>query len=81
MTRLVGARVVEVRRLSTRELAREGWPTDEHVLALAFDNGLVVYASRDDEGNGPGAMFGATARGHGFRVCACAPPTPARVAS
>ncbi len=81
MTRLVGARVVEMRRLSARELAREGWPADDHVLALVFDNGLVVYASRDDEGNGPGSLFGATARGQGFRVCASAPPMPARVAS
>ena len=81
MTQLVGARLVAMRRLSARELAREGWPADEHVLALVFDNGLIVYASRDDEGNGPGALFGATARGQGFRVCACAPSTPARVAS
>ncbi len=81
MTRLVGARLVGVRTLSARELAREGWPADDHALALVFDNGLIVYASRDDEGNGPGALFGATARGQGFRICASAPPTPARVAS
>ena len=79
MTRLVGARVAEVRLLSERELEREGWPADGHVLALVFDNGLVVYASRDDEGNGPGALFGATARGQGFRVSALS--TSARAVS
>jgi len=31
--------------------------------ALVLENGTVLYPSRDEEGNGPGAMFGRTKAG------------------
>jgi hypothetical protein len=65
---LVGRRIVEVRAMSAHELEAEGWPPDETVPALVLDNGAILYPSRDEEGNGPGALFGATARKQGFRV-------------
>jgi hypothetical protein len=67
---LVGRRIVEVRAMSARELEAEGWPPDETAPVLVLDNGAILFPSRDEEGNGPGALFGATARKQGFRVFA-----------
>lgn len=69
-TDLLGRRIVAVRALSRDELAAEGWPPDETVPALVLDDGTVLSPSRDEEGNGPGALFGATVRGQGFHVSA-----------
>jgi hypothetical protein len=58
---LPGRTIRAVRPMTPAECAAEGW---EHpALALILDNGTVLYPSRDDEGNGPGAFFGATADG------------------
>ena len=67
---LAGRRIVEVRAMNTSELAAEGWPPDQTVSVLVLDNGTLLFPSRDEEGNGPGALFGATARKRGFRVFA-----------
>lgn len=67
---LVGCRIVEVRSMRKRELETEGWPPDETVPVLVLDNGAILFPSRDEEGNGPGALFGAAARKQGFRVFA-----------
>lgn len=67
---LVGRRIVAIRPMSESELAAEGWPTDDLVPAIVLDSGAVVFSSRDEEGNGPGALFGMTPRGDGFRVLA-----------
>ena len=67
---LAGCRIVEVRAMSARELAAEGWDGDETVPVLVLDNGTILFPSRDEEGNGPGALFGSTAQGKGFHVSA-----------
>ena len=61
----IGQRIIEMRRMTEEEVRDEGWedriPLD---VPLAFPtifvlaNGVKFYASTDDEGNGPGAMFG-----------------------
>ncbi len=69
---LVGCRIVAVRAMSARELAAEGWDANETVPALVLDNGAILYPSRDDEGNGPGVLFGTSSRG-GFHVSVSKP--------
>ena len=69
---LAGCRIIEVRAMSAGELAAEGWDRDETVPVLVLDNGTILFPSRDEEGNGPGALFGATSRG-GFHVSATKP--------
>jgi len=71
-TTLVGCRIVAVRAMDAHELAAEGWDDHETVPVLVLDNGVIVYPSRDDEGNGPGALFGTSSRG-GFHVSAAKP--------
>lgn len=56
---LAGSKILKARVMTEAEMKREGW--DGHncpPLVLELDNGLHVYASQDDEGNGPGALFG-----------------------
>jgi hypothetical protein len=55
-THLVGKKVVGVRYMTKKEMNAEGW--DEKTEAIQFDDGSIVYASRDPEGNGPGCLFG-----------------------
>jgi hypothetical protein len=53
---LAGQKIELVRRMTDGEMEREIWagfaPT-----ALQLENGVVLFPSRDPEGNGPGALF------------------------
>ncbi len=53
---LVGKRVVETRYLKDAEMKALGW--EESVPVIIFDDGSMLFPSRDDEGNGGGALFG-----------------------
>jgi len=57
----VGHKITDIRPMTEVEKAAEGW--DEYGLAVVLDNGAKFYASQDDEGNGPGAMFGVDSKG------------------
>jgi hypothetical protein len=64
---LAGKKVVGIRRLRTEELERLGWESRGEVTALLFEDGTIVFPSRDSEGNGPGELFGIDAEGD-FRL-------------
>ena len=64
MNGLDGKRIVEVRPMTNKELALEGWTSGTSVLVL--DDGTKLYASQDSEGNGPGALFGTAPNGSQF---------------
>jgi hypothetical protein len=53
---LVGRKIVAVRYLTRDEAEALGW--NERSVVLVLDNGAALYPSADDEGNGPGALFG-----------------------
>lgn len=53
---LVGRKIVEVRPMTKEERVKEGW--DRGTMTIVLDDGSVLYASRDEEGNGPGEIFG-----------------------
>lgn len=57
MDPIIGHKVVEVRQMTKDELKREGWD-ERNAYTLVLDNGVILYASRDIEGNGPGCFFG-----------------------
>ena len=59
---MIGKKVVEVRALTDVEMAYQGWEYGG-TTALVFDDGTIIFASCDDEGNGPGRMFGTTPDG------------------
>jgi hypothetical protein len=66
----VGRTIKAIRPMTAAELKNEGWATDHHGVPaiIVLDNGDRIYASRDDEGNGPGVLFGMDTQGNGFRL-------------
>jgi len=55
-----GLRIVKVRPMTTEELSKEGWSQGNYnpATALELENGTVIYASCDEEGNSNGCLFG-----------------------
>jgi hypothetical protein len=53
----VGAKVKAIRPLTSTEMSKVGWDSRRPVIAIEFDDKTVLYASRDEEGNGPGVLF------------------------
>jgi hypothetical protein len=69
---LVGRTIVAVRKMTTAEAKKEGWDLSWVHGAppvIVLDDGQKVYPSQDEEGNGPGALFGAY---KGKRFCVMA---------
>jgi hypothetical protein len=56
MDNVTGQKIVKVRPMTEEEKDREGWYRGTTVLELS--NGVLLYASSDEEGNDAGAMFG-----------------------
>jgi hypothetical protein len=67
---IIGQKITSVRKLTPEDYEREGWDHDRFAIGavLVLENGTVLYASRDDEGNGPGTLIGADADGTSFYV-------------
>ena len=63
---LVGHRIVSVAYMANAHRDEHGW--DRRALVITLDNGTIFYPSQDDEGNGPGALFGAEEDGDGFTL-------------
>jgi len=66
---IVGQTIVEVRHMTPEEIRIEGWehagpPSATTVFVLS--NGIRLYGSADEEGNGPGHIFGMTPAGQSF---------------
>jgi hypothetical protein len=55
----VGRTIRQIRQMLPSELKYEGWE-DRHknTRVIVLTDGSLIYASQDDEGNGPGALFG-----------------------
>lgn len=59
--------VKNIRLMTQSEMNTEGW-SGVRPTVLELDNGDILYASCDEEGNGPGCMFGTDKKGQGFIV-------------
>lgn len=56
-----GLKIVNVVWLTDEQLKKEGWQDrGGYCPALLLEDGSLVYASCDPEGNGPGMLFGTT---------------------
>jgi hypothetical protein len=56
---VVGRKIVAVKFLDKKIVEKEYWGDSPHTgVALVLDDGSVIYPSQDEEGNGPGALFG-----------------------
>lgn len=64
-----GLKIVSVRNISKKELDQEGWEDHHGTCAvLVLEDGSVLYPSRDDEGNGPGTLFGVDKKGEAIHL-------------
>ena len=56
--RIIGAKIIDIRKMTRAEADEEGWEyEDVNCVVLVLDNGITMYPSRDYEGNGCGAFF------------------------
>ena len=53
---IIGQKIISVRKATNAEKNANHW--DEDFTAIELENGIKLYPSRDDEGNGPGVLFG-----------------------
>lgn len=68
---IVGATIVDIRPMTEEEMAKEGWTVPRHrstAPAVVLSSGVVLYPSCDEEGNGPGVLFGVDPSGSAFAV-------------
>lgn len=67
-SKVIGRTIKTVRSMTKKELDAEGWEVGRHgkPSVIVLDDGTKLYASRDPEGNGPGALFGVDAEGQSF---------------
>ena len=64
---IVGRKIVAVRPMKNLEQIVAGWDRWDNVpTAIVLDDGTVLFASRDEEGNGPGEIFGLTSNAKQF---------------
>ena len=58
---IVGQTIRAIRPLSESEITREGWDiwnNTDTCMVIELESGMIIYPSRDEEGNGPGCLFG-----------------------
>jgi hypothetical protein len=53
---IIGQKIVSVRQATDSEKSTNYW--DEDFIVIELENGIKLYPSCDDEGNGPGVIFG-----------------------
>ncbi len=56
--KVVGQRIVQVRKMTGEEVDRYMWYPRGSLTAIVLENGVILYPSEDEEGNGPGELFG-----------------------
>ena len=67
---LLGAEIMNIREMTDAEYKEEDWLYAKHekCKVLELDNGMNIYASKDLEGNGPGALFIHDTKGSKYHV-------------
>lgn len=51
--------IKQIRKMTKKELKEQGWEhTMSNVTVLILKDGTQIFPSQDEEGNGPGELFG-----------------------
>lgn len=66
----LGQRLKSIRPMTKKELDSQYWDHRpwEVPMVLEFEDGSIIFASQDGEGNGPGALFGVDGKGKNFSL-------------
>ncbi len=54
---ITGQTIKAIRPMTQEEMNRPGWMGARPGIAIELSNGIILYPSRDEEGNGPGVLF------------------------
>ena len=54
--------------MTPAELEANYWYPDSNAVVIELTDGCLLYPTRDEEGNGPGALFAQTADGQVFTL-------------
>lgn len=65
---VIGNIIDSVRWMTKEEMEKEGWEGYPRGTVIELIGEGKIFASRDDEGNGPGALFGEAPDGTSLRV-------------
>lgn len=66
---LIGQKITEIRPMTEEEETNEGWDRNSGIpMVVVFEDGTLLYASQDPEGNGPGTLFGIDKNGQEFGI-------------
>ena len=61
---MIGRKIKNIRLLTDKELKDNFWnDSGERSAVIELDDGTILYASQDYEGNGSGAIFGTSKDG------------------
>ena len=52
---LLGRKIIAVRYMSLEEMNELGW--ESRCFVIQLDDGILIFPSMDDEGNGAGVLF------------------------
>lgn len=55
---IIGSVVTKIRGMTKKEKENEDWDNGSKIIVLELNTGQIIFASQDDEGNGPGCLFG-----------------------
>lgn len=70
LTKLAKGNVIKnIRKMTEAELEAQGWG-GQAATVLELDDNSLIFPSQDEEGNGPGVLFGLDAKGNNFYVTA-----------
>jgi hypothetical protein len=65
---LIGKRLTGIKPMTAREMRELYWRGCSPPLVLTFEGGYRLFASQDEEGNGPGTFFVNDAAGCTFQL-------------
>ena len=65
---LVGRKVIQVRDMTGKEIKAQGWYGSNSPQTIVFDDGSIVFASCDPEGNDAGCLFAINGKGESVYV-------------
>jgi hypothetical protein len=69
----VGQRITKIRVMTPQEMKQQGWDYG-NAIVLELEDGSRLYPSQDEEGNGPGALFGVDEAGDDVVIFPSAKP-------
>jgi len=66
--KIIGQTVKDIRLMNSKESGEQMWDDRDRNIVIVLSNGIRLFASCDEEGNGAGCIFGVTKGGRQFSL-------------